>query len=266
MTEALGLDDLLREALRHPVEGWDFGWLREQGRFEEGTVPWDYLEWVRRRARHSPDLLDLGTGGGERLSALVPHPSRTLATESYAPNVPVAARRLAPLGIQVIRTSGAPDNLEQRDSDPVRLLPFRDGAFHLVVDRNEAFVAPEVARILARGGMFLTEQTGCSEREEFRRLLDLPVPSSQGPQWDLELARRQVTAAGMTVVDSQEARFEMRFDDVGALVWYLLAVPWAAPGFRVERHRDRLEALHSRVSQEGPIRIPSHGFRLEARR
>jgi len=35
-------------------------------------------------------------------------------------------------------------------------LPFRDGAFALVIDRHEAFNAREVARVLAPDGVFIT--------------------------------------------------------------------------------------------------------------
>ena len=96
MTALRSLDALPAEALAHPVQGWDFRWLRESRRFEEGTVPWDYDQLVRQQVRGSPDLLDLGTGGGEHRARFRVHPRRTVATESYAPNVRVAARRLAP--------------------------------------------------------------------------------------------------------------------------------------------------------------------------
>lgn len=266
MSEPRSFDTLLAEALARPTQGWDFGWLRERGRFEEGAVPWDYDWLVRERERGSPDLLDLGTGGGERLATFRPHPSRTVATEAYAPNVQVAGRRLLPLGIQVIHVAGAPDNALQRPERGVPSLPFRDGSFHLVIDRNESFVAREVSRILAPGGTFLTEQTGTSEISEISKLFDLPVPSPAVPTWDLRTARDQVVRAGLRVTKSAEAEFEMAFHDIGALVWYLRMVPWAVPRFSTELQRPRLEDLHSRMSREGPLRIPRYGFWLEARK
>jgi SAM-dependent methyltransferase len=261
---SLEFENLLAEAVTHPVEGWDFGWIQEQGRFQESALPWDYAALVARLQQRSPDLLDLGTGGGERLASFVPHAARTVATESYAPNVLLAARRLSPLGIQVVRTSGALDNARQSDSDLAGRLPFRNGAFHLVIDRNEAFVAREVARVLVHGGTFLTEQTGSSEIPELHRLLGEPLPPVLSPLWDLALARTQLTRAGLGVTASGEADFEMTFGDVGALVWYLRAVPWALPDFSVERHRDRLVELHDRMRRDGPLHIARHGFWLEA--
>ena len=264
MTSERSLDDLLTEALRHPVGGWDFGWLRAQGRFEESSLPWDFDKLVRLRIRTSPDLLDLGTGGGERLATFAPHPNRTVATESFAPNVRVAGRILAPFGIQVIRVSSVPDNNHQPEGNMVPGLPFRDGSFHLVINRNEAFMAGELARVLMRGGTFLTEQSGTAEIPVILKLLGLPIPPPEGRPWDLALARDQVARAGLTVTRSGAANFEMVFHDVGALVWYLRMAPWTAPGFSLERQRRRLDELHSRVERDGPLRIPRHAFWLEA--
>jgi SAM-dependent methyltransferase len=264
MTSGRSLDDLLTEALRHPAQGWDFRWLRDLDRFEESPLPWEYNELVQSRKRTSPDLLDLGTGGGERLATFAPHPVRTVATESYAPNVHVASRNLISFGIQVIRVSSVPGNDHQSGDDKVPGLPFRDESFHLVINRNEAFVAREVARVLARRGTFLTEQSGTAEIPPILMLLGLPIPLTEGRPWDLAFAKEQVARAGLTVTRSGAADFEMLFHDVGALVWYLRMAPWTAPGFSPERHRLQPEELHSRVQREGPLRIPRDAFWLEA--
>ena len=59
----------------------------------------------------------MGTGGGERLSRLPCRPALTVATEAWAPNVAVAARRLAALGIPVVHDEGAPDNVTRSPRD-----------------------------------------------------------------------------------------------------------------------------------------------------
>lgn len=256
--------DLLTEAIEHPIEGWDFGWLAANGRIEESPAPWDYAKKVRERARSCPSLLDLGTGGGELLSTLGPFPPRTVATESYLPNVTVAGRRLGPLGIQVVRTSSAVDNARQRGSDSQGLLPFRDESFRLIIDRNEAFVAKEVSRVLEEGGWFITEQTGGSEFPEIRRLLGLPQGPPEETRWNLQLATRQLSSAGLRVFESAEAELEISFSDVGALTWYLLRVPWAASGFSLDRHRNRLAELHEGLTEGQRIRIHRDGFWLGA--
>ena len=41
------------------------------------------------------------------------------------------------------------------------------------------------------------------------------------------------------------------FKDVGAIVYYLKAVPWTVPGFSVETHYEYLLKLQDRINQEG---------------
>ena len=265
MTESRTCEELLTEAVGRRIEGWDFGWIQANGRLVEQPLPWNYRTVAQRKADEYPDLLDLGTGGGELLSSLQRIPTRAVATETYLPNARIAARRLSPLGIQVVHTQAAPDNNRQGGSSSVPSLPFRDGSFHLILDRNEAFVASEVARVLAPTGTFLTEQSGGVEFTALQRLFDLPDPDP-GPTWDLVAGRDQVEAAGLQVASCQEARVEMIFRDVGALVWYLRMVPWAAPGFSLPLHRRHLEELHRMTVRGGLIRIPRYAFWLEARK
>jgi hypothetical protein len=124
-------------------------------------LPWHFDARVAEAASRSPDLLDMGTGG-ERLSRLPALPARKVATEAWAPNVPIAARWLCPLGISVVHVDGAPDNASQEQiwsANGLRgRLPFRDQTFHLVTNRHESFLASEVVPILVPGGCFLTQQ------------------------------------------------------------------------------------------------------------
>ena len=258
------LDVLLDEAERQPVVGWDFSWLAARRHVE--TVPWDFAALVVEQARQSPDLLDMGTGGGEWLSRLPIRPPRTVAVEGWTPNVPIAARRLRRLGVPVLHVEGARDNASQQADESSGRLPFRDGSFHLISNRHEAFVAAEVARVLAAGGQFLTQQVGHGAADDFHRLLDLPVPLTRPPTWGLSLAIAQVEAAGLEVVGSGGDVERHAFADVGALAWYLRAIPWTVPGFSIEAFRPHLERLHERIQAHGPVVVRQPLFWLAARK
>lgn len=265
---AADLDRLLEDAARQPFTGWDFSWLA--GRMRVDPLPWDFEALAAERARQSPDLLDMGTGGGERLSRLPDRPTLTVATEAWAPNVPIAARRLGPLGIAVVHDEGAPDNADQETDRSSRgitgRLPFRDASFHLVTNRHEAFVASEVARILVPGGCFLTQQIENAWADDFYRLLDLPAPPPPPRHWNLALAVAQVAAAGLQVVARGEADERRAFLDVGALAWYLKVIPWAIPGFSIDAFRSHLTRLHDRIAAEGPLEVRMPHFWLDARK
>ncbi|HVA88347.1 MAG TPA: methyltransferase domain-containing protein [Chloroflexota bacterium] len=146
---------LIAEAERRPFTGWDFSYLH--GKMVEGRHAWDYAEHARRRFPGAAAMLDLGTGGGEVLAGLAPLPHRTVATESYAPNLEVARHRLAPLGVEVVAVAGAPNNLEIALGAGIGSLPFPDQSFSLVINRHESYYPSEVSRILEPGCVFLTQ-------------------------------------------------------------------------------------------------------------
>ncbi|HWD53740.1 MAG TPA: methyltransferase domain-containing protein [Acidimicrobiales bacterium] len=219
--------------------------------------PWSLESLVAESLSGGETMLDMGTGGGEWLSSLC-RPARVVATEGWAPNVPVAAARLRPLGVSVVRDEGAIDNVDQPSRAPRGRLALRDRAFDVVVNRHEAFVAAEVQRVLRPGGCFLTQQTE-SGSHEFHRVLGLEPPPRL--EFGLDLARQQLSEAGLAVERAGTGPATTTFADIGALAWYLSNVPWAVPGFSVATHRAQLHALHG-----SSIAVSSTRFWLQARR
>lgn len=233
------------------------------GRIVTTPAPWHFEAEVDRLARRSPDLLDMGTGGGEWLSQLPYRPARTVATEGWAPNVGIARERLAPLGIEVVEVEGADDNALQTDDGSAQpRLPFGDASFHLVVNRHESFAAREVQRILAPGGHFLTQQVASDFNAGFHALLGLPW--TEPPRWQLDTATAQLARAGLRVLQGEEGAEQLRFADVGAFAWYLLQVPYVCPDFRIDACRAALARLHARIAQGESLEVRQALFRLVA--
>ncbi len=235
-----------------PFAGWDFGYL--DGRMIDARLPWDYLALAADRLDHAAAVLDLDTGGGEKLLALADHwPATVAATESYPPNAALARARLIPRGATLV---------EMALSDDARL-PFADGAFDLVLNRHASFPAAEVARVLRPGGVFLTQQV------HGRSLEDLQARFGASPPWPHATPAYyapKLTAAGLQIILRQENWGKMRFKDVGALVYFLKAVPWEVPGFSVARHVDVLLSLQAELEQAGELVFDEGRYLLEARK
>jgi hypothetical protein len=259
-------EDQITEALEAPVRGWDFSWL--EGRAKETRPPWDYAEIVREAAASSRRMLDIDTGGGEFLGRLAPFPGSVVATEGYAPNVATARDRLAPLGIQVVETASAPDNVDQGTSNPATSgseLPFEAGAFDLVIDRRASYWPSEVRRTLSHGGRFVTQQRS-EAGVEGRAWEDLFGRTSHADRrFDLAFADRQLEDAGFEVINAEEADTPMTFHGLAAVVYYLRMVPWAVEAFDPSRDRDRLDRIHRRILDEGALRIRGSHMLLDAR-
>jgi hypothetical protein len=111
----------ITEAYAAPLAGWDFAWLH--GRAREIQPPWNYGHLVLDAARDAERTLDIDTGGGEFLSRLAPFRAFVVATEGHAPNVDIAARTLARVGIPLVQIESAPDNVDQEAADPMSSRP-----------------------------------------------------------------------------------------------------------------------------------------------
>lgn len=245
-----GFEELVAQADAPPIEGWDFSWL--DGRATEERPSWRYAERVANRAPHAARMLDLQSGGGELLAGLPQLPPLLVASEGYEPNVAVAARRLRPRGAWVVATD-----------DSRKAVPFVDGAFDLVTSRHPVEVWwSEIARVLAPGGTFLSQQVGA---HSLRRLSEfflgpLPDDSSRHP----DTARVAAEHAGLTVTELRSERLRTEFFDVGAVVYFLRLVVWIVPGFTVERFADRLRAMHDHITREGAFVDFATRFLIEA--
>jgi SAM-dependent methyltransferase len=250
-------DRLLAEAAAAPTRGWDFSWLGDRIRTQ--APPWDYDRIVCAWAATSPDLLDLGTGGGEWLAVLPCRPPRVVATEGYAPNFPVALERLGPLGIDVV-VADAPDNVAQTPGATEPRLPFDSGSFSLIAARHEAYLPAEVTRVLRPGGTFVTQQVGERNEDDVHALLGRPAPPPTG--WNVRFAARQLEAAGLDVGRAEEAEIETTFADVGAFAWWLRMISFSIP-FSLDDDRERLVELHRAGA---PLAVRERRFLVEAQK
>lgn len=242
-------DNILNE-VNQRFEGWDFSYLESTRRMHEFPLRWNYRNIVQSRIVGASSLLDMGTGGGEFLSSLSPLPEHTCATEGYEPNIILAQERLEPLNIKVYRVD---------DDDS---LPFNDDSFDVVINRHESFSAREVKRILKKQGIFITQQVGGLNDKEINELLGAPV--TQTYHWNLETAVNGLKEAGLKVTEQKEDIVKSRFYDIGAIVFYLKAIPWQVPDFTIEKYFERLKEIHHLIQENSYIDFTCHRFLIIA--
>ncbi|UYY91786.1 class I SAM-dependent methyltransferase [Bacillus cereus] len=241
---------LLERANTH-FSGWDFSFISETGRMKSEPLSWSYGSIAFLLMQRAKSMLDMGTGGGEFLSMLQPFPSTIYATEGYAPNVPIAQKKLEPLGVTVVEVI----------NDTV--LPFQDGQFDFIINQHESYAASEVKRILSPHGVFLTQQVGGLDCAVLNEQFGSPL-NSEFASWSLEAACSELEENGFTILDSKEEFPFQRFYDIGAIVYYLKAIPWQIPDFTVERYYKELYRIHEIILQKGYFDVKQHRFIIKA--
>jgi SAM-dependent methyltransferase len=243
--------DWQREEVQ-PFAGWDFYYL--EGRMIEEQPPWSYPDLAAERMRRASAMLDMGTGGGERLLALRDRwPPKVTVTEDYPPNVVLARARLEPLGVRVevvTLTHDAP-------------MPFADGAFDLVLNRHSGLNCNEIARTLAPGGVFLTQQVHGLWAQDLLAVFGARPP---WPDSTPEIYVPRLERAGLTIGRQETWHGQLTFTDVGAIVFYLKAVPWLVPGFTVARYAEQLLGLQDRLDSGEALAFDARLYLIEAHR
>jgi SAM-dependent methyltransferase len=195
----------------------------------------------------------MGTGGGELLASLAPLPEETHAIESYPPNQVIARNKLTPLGVEV-------HPIEEEAP-----LPFSSGIFDLVINRHDDFDPKEVFRVLKPGGVFITQQVGGLDNLGLNQVLEdkLSFPFTS---WCLASALQGLYEAGFAIFHSDQAVRRCSFLDIGAVVYYLKAIPWQVEDFSPETHRNGLVLIHNIIEDRGKFVSTAHRFLIVAQK
>lgn len=241
------LFEFLIEEGSKPFSGWDFSYICDTGRMVESPLTWSYTSKILMKLRNVNSLLDMGTGGGEFLSLLKPLPEFTCATEAYKPNVLIAKQNLEHLGVKVF---------EIKDDHE---LPFDNNHFEMIINKHEAYCAKEVFRILRPECQFITQQIGGINDIELNKLLGAKEDFGM-TYWNLEYAVNELKKVGFKIIEQKEYFPSTRFFDVGAIIYYLKAIPWQIPDFTIEKYFEGLNKIHNVIQEEGYIDIKSHRF------
>jgi hypothetical protein len=124
--------------------GWDFSRLKCSS---EGET-WDFYNEVVNVSHKTDILLDIGTGGGERI-------------------LKIAQNFMMVVGIDISdgMVNSAQNNLVNSDVPNVKIIKmdsnsiqFPEAFFNIISCRHAPFEAYEVRRLMASGGIFLTQQ------------------------------------------------------------------------------------------------------------
>lgn len=187
--------------------GWDFSRMS----VERAPVTWEYLDVVSAFLRPTDVVLDIGTGGGERLLSLADKYLRAVGVDPD-PDMVRVARENAARHTNVQFLPGSAERLDLLD----------DGAFDVVLTRHAPTFAPELDRMTKAGGVFICQGVGSRNMANIRQAFN--AGSTAHHEDDHQSLVSELTTRGWRVV--AEGYYDVRYwvRDLPSLIFWFQAL------------------------------------------
>lgn len=224
--------------------GWDFSRMTT----EREPVPWDYLEIVSNFLRLTDVVLDIGTGGGERLLSLSNNFGTAVGVDPDPGMVRVARdNAVGRSNVRFLRASAE------------RLAPLDDGTFDVVLTRHAPVYVPELDRVTKADGLFICQEVGARNMANIRHAFNtgsdaLYLDAQQSMLNDLSARGWQLIA---------EAQYNVHYwvKDVPSLVFWFKAIAGAneiPADFSIATHHGVVNALIRQFGSQRGLATNEH--------
>lgn len=212
------------------------------------ATPWEYISVVRDLLRATDTLIDIGTGGGERLLELSGDARQLLGVDPDPEMIGRARALAADKGATSVHfeTGTGAEILNQ---------------FDVVVNRHAPFEAKVVHRLLCPGGHFVTQQVGEHNMKNVRTAFQLEA-NAFAP-----IRPEMFVQAGFIIERFDEYDVDYVIHDMDSLVFWLQGLDLAHSdfgGFDSERDADAINRLLSTSLTSDGVVTNEHRYLLVA--
>ena len=109
----------------------------------------------------------------------------------------------------------------------------------------------------------MTQQVGRDDLGDLVREFNI---TPQYDDWTLSTATKQIRDAGLIIEEAEEWTAKVEFRDVGAIVYFLKAVPWVVPDFSLDNNLQHLERLQYRIDRGERLLFRRVRFLVQAKK
>lgn len=172
------------------VNGWEFSQLRVLA----DRAEWEFNNEVLKRSKITDSLLDIGTGGGENLLKIAPSVKLAIGIDLSNEMIGSAIEKLERSGQKNIR-------FEQMSSED---LQFPESSFNIVTSRHAPFNSIEVARMLKKDGVFLTQQVSEGDKMNIKKTFGRGQSFTEKDGTLKEKYRQELKNAGFSKIQTYD--------------------------------------------------------------
>ncbi len=232
------------------INGWDFSKISV---YTEG-VKWDYQQEILKRAHPTDLLLDIGSGGGENLVTLAASLAFIVGIDQSGEMIKTAQKNSIQANFKNIQFC-------QMSSG---FLQFPHEFFDIVTCRHAPFHPEEVAKVLKKGGYFITQQVSEADKLNIKQAFHHQHKEING-----RLQARYINElkhAGFSIVRSDEYNATEYYQSPEDLLFLLKHTP-IVPHFAEEKHHFKIfEKFVTNNTTSRGIRTNSNRFLIIAKK
>lgn len=234
--------------------GWDFEKISK--RTKVVGEKWDYLKLVKKYLNKDKLLLDVGTGGGEKLIELASSAKKAVGIDHSDSMISTANKNLRASGMK---------NVEFIKADANEEFPFSDNLFDLVICRHAPFNPKEVFRVLKTGGLFIMQEVGEKDKENIKEIFGRG--QSFGEKVGTSQAKyvQELKKAGFRILRSEDYSATEYYKDISDIIFLLKSTP-IVNKLEIDSDSIYLEELEDKFTTKNGIKTNSYRYLIIARK
>ncbi len=225
--------------------GWDFSELERETIVK--NKKWDFFEEVSEYLDPKKILLDLGAGSGEKLFKITDKCKGIVGIDSSKSMICQAKRKLRSSKIKNIKFKLCNTNK----------ISFESESFDVVTSRHSPFNIGEVARVLKKGGIFLTQQVGERDKQNIKDIFKRGQ-SYNRPHGKLINSYIQKSKKLNLKILRKDHYHSIEYYNMNDIIFLLEYTP-IIPSFSAKKGKKFLELLKSKY--EGELKIKTNSCR-----
>lgn len=234
--------------------GWDFSRMHT----EREAIPWDYPEVAARYLTPISTVLDVGTGGGERLLDLANRFAKGVGIDPDPDMVRVAKANAARAAMTRLTFEQAGVN---------DLLSFPRETFDIVLTRHAPTSAPSLDRVTKPGGYFICQGVGSRNMENIR--LAFGTGSATRNDEDQRALVSDLRASRWAIIAEGEYNVRYLVRDLPSLLFWFSAIAGAnevPSDFAIDRHFEIINDIIRHYGCDRGVETNEHRTLLIARK
>ncbi|WP_340389115.1 class I SAM-dependent methyltransferase [Paenibacillus sp. FSL E2-0151] len=235
------------------TNGWNFSSMNVVSE----NIGWNFYEEVVRHTRSSDLLLDIGTGGGEAILSIAEDALLLVGIDLAQGMIETAQHNL--------QATDGHSNVRFLHMDAEKLA-FPDYFFNVVSSRHSRFSASEVFRVLAQGGIFLTQQVSEHDKSNISEAFGRGQSLGIQPGTLMERYKHELQIAGFHDIQAREYNVVEHYATPEDLMFLLTHAPIIPDFGKVDTDFERFQQFVNEHRDEKGIHTNSARFMITARK